>query len=250
MNDKIKAGGENSKTVWWFQPLLWVNALAGKQGAMFSEDYIKRLIKVASDAMLEAIGFKSVGRYQEALNVLDQMLEEVVGMKAGLIHRLDDASLLSALTNEEDELDLDRLIIVADLVKAEGDIHAEQGKSQTAYWSYLRAFNLYLEVVLNMEAEDISEPVEKIEALLPLLRDSDLPAETLFAWFAYDERVGNYARGVHVLERMAQIPGLGSEMQDELKAYYQRLLEKSNAELEKGGLSTVQVNQRLANFDR
>ena len=217
---------------------------------MFSEDYIKRLIKIASDAMMEAIGFKSVERYQEALDVLDQMLEQVIGMKAGLIHRLDDASLLAALTNEEDELDLDRLLVVADLVKAEGDIHAEQGKSQSAYWSYLRAFNLYLEVVLNMEAEDISEPVDKIEALLPLLKDSELPAETLFAWFAYDERVGNYARGEHVLDRMAQIPGLASEMQEELQAYYRRLLDKSNAELERGGLSRVQINQRLVNLSR
>jgi tetratricopeptide (TPR) repeat protein len=221
---------------------------ARKQEAMFSEDYIKRLIKVASDAMLEAIGFKTVGRYQEALDVLDQMLEQVVGMKAGLIHRLDDASLLAALTNEQDELDLDRLLVVSDLVKAEGDIHAEQGKSQTAYWSYLRAFNLYLEVVLNMDAQDVSEPVDKLEELLPLVQDADLPAETLFAWYAYDERVGNYARGAHVLERMAQIPGLWSEMQEELRAYYQRLLEKSNSELENGGLSKAQVNQRLVDL--
>lgn len=217
---------------------------------MFSEDYIKRLIKIASDAMMEAIGFKSVGRYQAALDVLDQMLEQVVGMKAGLIHRLDDSSLLSALTNEEDELDLDRLLVVADLVKAEGDVHAEQGKAQTAYWSYLRAFNFYLEVVLNINSQDVTEPVEKVEALLPLLKDADLPPETLFAWFAYDERVGNYARGERVLERMAQIPGLGAEMREELSAYYQRLLQKSNEGLERGGLSREQVGQRLAELRR
>lgn len=217
---------------------------------MFSEDYIKRLIKIASDAIMEAIGFKTVGRYQEALDVLDQMLEQVVGMKAGLIHRLDDSSLLSTLTNEEGELDLDRLLVVADLVKAEGDVHAEQGKIQTAYWSYLRAFNFYLEVVLNMDPEDVTEPVKKVEALLPLLKDEDLPPETLFAWFAYDERVGNYARGERVLQRMAQIPGLGSEMQDELHAYYQRLMEKSDGALERSGLSREQISWRLSNLDR
>ena len=111
---------------------------------MYQEDFILRLIRLATAAIARAMGFKTAGEYRQALEVLDQMLEDVLGMSALLVHDMEDNSLLEALSNQNG-LDTDRLYIVADLLKAEGDIFAEQHDEQDARRRYQRALSLYLE---------------------------------------------------------------------------------------------------------
>jgi hypothetical protein len=172
---------------------------------LFSEDYIMRMIRLATAALVQIIGLKKGGKYIEALQAIDQALEEVLGLKASLIRSMDDESLLSAMT-QQDRLDTDRLLILADLFFEEADILATQGKAAASQASALRALNFYLDVVLDWGPERISEKFQKIEQLVNTLGEQTLPPQTCFALYFYYVQVGELSPARRMLEKLKALP--------------------------------------------
>jgi hypothetical protein len=172
---------------------------------LFSEDYIMRMIRMATAAMVQIIGLKKGGQYRQALQAIDQALEEVLGLKADLIRAMDDESLLSALT-QQDRLDTDRLLLLADLFFEETDILAMQDKPVASQASALRALNFYLDVVLDWGPERISEKYAKIEQLVDSLGENTLPPQTCFALYFYYVQVGELSSARRVLEKLKALP--------------------------------------------
>jgi hypothetical protein len=172
---------------------------------LFSEDYIMRMIRMATAAMVQIIGLKKGGQYRQALQAIDQALEEVLGLKADLIRAMDDESLLSALT-QQDHLDTDRLLLLADLFFEETDILAMQDKPVASQASALRALNFYLDVVLDWGPERISEKYAKIEQLVDSLGENTLPPQTCFALYFYYVQVGELSSARRVLEKLKALP--------------------------------------------
>lgn len=145
---------------------------------MFSQDYIIRLISQATAALATILGLRQSGQFQRALQVVDQTLEGLVGLNASLIKAMDDRSLLGLLTSQG-RLDADRLLIIADLFRAEGDILGDQSRSSQSHESYSRALALYLEGALDHHSDADPELVARIEAVFQQLSPQRLPAETL-----------------------------------------------------------------------
>ena len=211
---------------------------------MLTEDYIMRMINLALAVLVRILGFKQAGRYQEAAQHIDQALEMLLGMRADLVKRLDDDSLIETLT-VQDTLDTDRLLVVADLFKEEGDILALKGHQSEAYLSRLRALNFYLEVILSGGPENLPEPEDKIEELLTLLRAHDLPAETLYSIFSYYVHLGKFSIADDVLHQLASSAGTGAEIEQEIIDFYKDLLSKPDEELLKGGLTREKIEERM-----
>jgi hypothetical protein len=160
---------------------------------------------MATAAMVQIIGLKKGGQYRQALQAIDQALEEVLGLKADLIRAMDDESLLSALT-QQDHLDTDRLLLLADLFFEETDILAMQDKPAASQASALRALNFYLDVVLDWGPERISEKYAKIEQLVDSLGENTLPPQTCFALYFYYVQVGELSSARRVLEKLKALP--------------------------------------------
>jgi tetratricopeptide (TPR) repeat protein len=214
---------------------------------MYQEDFILRLIRMATAAIARAMGYKTIGEYRMAIEVLDQMLEDVLGMSAMLVHSMEDDSLLDALSNQNG-LDTDRLYIVADLLKAEGDIYAEQHEHEDAQQRYMRALVLYLEGVLADSPEIGGGPVEKIENLLKLVPEFDLDPETRFSLFMYLDGSGAYRRAEATLQGLLEKTGLKDELRPEFVAFYERMLAKSEAELVEAGMARGEIDAKLAGW--
>lgn len=193
---------------------------------MFSEDYILRMIRMATAAMAEIMGLKKGGRYPQAMQAIDQTMEEVLGLKADLIRALDDESLLSALT-QNDRLDTDRLLILADLYFEEADILTKQGKPIAAQASALRALNFYLDVVLDWGAERVPKKFDKIEELVEKLGEQDLPPQSCFALFFYYDQVGEFPAARRMLQKLKQDPDWRDEALMEEAEFERRLSGKT-----------------------
>jgi tetratricopeptide (TPR) repeat protein len=214
---------------------------------MFEEDFILRMIRMATAAMVQILGLKQAGQYQEAQELVDRMLEEVLGLNAEFVKRLDEDSLLQMLS-QSGQLDLDRSVVVADLFKVEGDLLVEQKQAEQAYLSYLRALNLYLEVILDRQPSDSFPPDKKIEALIELLGPYQLPVDTRVSLFYYQEQTGSYAEAEKTLAGLEGEPGLQDQARRELASFYARLLQKDDAELERGGIERGHLIERLESF--
>jgi hypothetical protein len=203
-----------------------------------------RMINQAVAALVAIAGFKKAGQYQQAQQAIDQALEQLLGLRADLIHRLDDEAILRALTRQ-DKLDVERLALVADLFKEEGDVLAAQGQAANSQASYLRALNFYLEAGLADETPPPPALTQKAWALAIQLGPPALPDDTLWALFCYAEQAGQYNSAESALSHLAARPGVYADLRPELLAFYQRLLALPPTELARHGLSRAQIEEKL-----
>ena len=111
---------------------------------MLTEDYFLRQIAQAAAVVAKVLGLSKAGQFQEAYKVIDQAIEELLGLKTSIAKQMDDTGLVSLLTTING-VDPGRLFALADIFKAEGDVLANQNRRDESHYSYQRALILYLE---------------------------------------------------------------------------------------------------------
>lgn len=211
---------------------------------MFSDDYILRIVRQATAVFAKIIGLKSAQQYQEALQVIDQTLEQLLGLDVEIIRLLDDESLYTLLM-KDDVLDLEKLGFIADLFKEEGDIHKLQGQIEESTNCYIRSLNYYLIIGINSETSRPNELSQKIDELLQKLDTYAFEEQTLLNLFSYYENSMEFAKADETLSRLAAPNDLKVYVVDEMKSFYKRLLEKTPKELADGGMSRIQIQNKL-----
>jgi hypothetical protein len=210
---------------------------------LLSEDYIIRMINTVLTALTRIMGLKTTGQYQEAETLINQTLEELFGMRADLLKRLDDHTLFASLT-VQNRPDSARMLVAGRLFQEEGEILAKQGNTQGAFWSFVRALSFSLEASFNGEAGNAALS-ETIANLVEALDGHDLPADTEYSLFCYYEETGRYQQADNALKVLERNPQEKEEVQKERSAFYNRLLAKNDVELFNGGVSRLQVVQAL-----
>ena len=90
-----------------------------------SEDTLLRMLVAAiSETVARLALLRTVGNYTQSMEIIDQNLEELLGLKADLIRQLDDKHIVEMLTIN-DILDYGRLFYVAELFQQEAEIHLD-----------------------------------------------------------------------------------------------------------------------------
>lgn len=164
---------------------------------MFSQDYILRLISQAIAVLMTAVKLRKAGRYQEADEALQQALEQLIGIPYNLINQMDDNGLLQICTRQNG-LDLDRLMVIADISAEQGTLLSMRNMHSEIFSSYARALRLYIEIALAPVDESIDHPVQfdldetlitKIESVRSKIPYQNLPLDTNLALLDYYERL-------------------------------------------------------------
>jgi tetratricopeptide (TPR) repeat protein len=210
---------------------------------MSSEDYIIRMIRQATAVLARIIGLKNTGQYQEALQNIDQALEGLLGRNADLIRLLDDNSLYSLLM-KDDALDVEKLELIADFFREEGDILHLQGQ-KNAKLSYIQSLNYYLAVDNNSVTSHPVELNQKVESVLQNIGIENLGTNTLWDLYGHFEKERDFTQAEGMLMGLAALTDSRADALAETKCFYQRLLALSPAELTAGGLSREQIQQKL-----
>jgi hypothetical protein len=210
---------------------------------MLSDDYILRMIQQGSIVLSRIIGLKKTGDYQEALQEIDQSLEQVLGLNKEIIRNMDDESIYKILTKDE-QIDVNRLGIIADLYKEEGDIFARQGQPESHNY-YLRSLNYYLLKYTNEEPSQQIEIMNKINDIIKIIGSNEMPSETLFNLFCYYENSKEYEKADNMLITLSIRPETNTYIREETISFYKRLLALEPNELIAGGLELEKVKSKL-----
>jgi tetratricopeptide (TPR) repeat protein len=155
---------------------------------MYTEDFVLRQIRLALSVIAHIQRFKQAGQYEQAQQAIDQALETLMGLRANLLKHLGDDKLINMLTLH-DTLDVERLAILADLFREEGEVLGLQGRQDEAQPALQRALRFYLEVALDDPSRMPEDILRKIEALRPNLEAGSLSVETQMALLDYLERL-------------------------------------------------------------
>jgi hypothetical protein len=155
---------------------------------MFTEDYVMRMINQALAALMIAIGLRKAGKYSEALQGIQQSIEQLMGLPASMIDQMDDASLLSMLTTGG-QMDIGRLAVLSDLYQEQGANFFKLDQPVPGIFAYTRALRFNLEVVLTDESQLSPETMLKINALVQKLDKYPLVIDTQLALADYYRRI-------------------------------------------------------------
>jgi hypothetical protein len=211
---------------------------------MLSDDFIIRMIRQATAVLKRIIGLKQAGDYQDALEEIDQTLEQLLGMDREIIKMMDDESIYKILTKEE-QIDLERLGFIADLYKEEGDILFLQDQKQQGENYYLSSLNYYLKISMNSESLHQKELSQKVEEMIQKLGNIGLPNGTLYDLFCYFENNGKYENAENTITVLANNPENKANTRSELISFYKRLLEVEPKVLLSNGMSRKQIENKL-----
>jgi Family of unknown function (DUF6483) len=217
-----------------------------------SEDYLMRMINQALAALAAMLGMKTAWRYQEAEHLFYQTLESLFGLRAGLLLQLDDDRLKEMMTYQG-ELNLQLLVVVADLFKEEGEILQAEGNLAGANSHSLRALNFYLEAIVSLNSNRDNaglaaldaELANKVESLLRSLNNISLPDATAYLLFHYYKNNGHYREAETTLTSLEANMGRNEYTQEEIRDYYTGLLEKSDQDLINGGMEREEIRNKL-----
>jgi tetratricopeptide (TPR) repeat protein len=215
---------------------------------MMQKDYILRLMQQFSRVLMQILHLRETKDYEGALTYIDDIFRQTLGFSSDLINSVPDETLLAMLTSF-DILDIEKCLLVAHLLKAEGDIYVDQGDFDTSYYRYLKSLHLFLTILL-LSGDDITDPdiFLEIEGLLNKLEDYEIPMKIKSQLFRYYERVGQYSKAEDILFEVIEADSDESEadLVERGIAFYERLLKKKDMELASGNFSREEAREGLA----
>jgi len=156
---------------------------------MTQKDYILRIAEDVGRALAQIIYHQEIRDYQGALTLIDELFKQTVGAGSGFIHAISEETLL-AMLSILGILNIEKALLIATLLKAEGDIYEDQSNPDAAYDSYLKSLNLFLEILLRDDKLHDLRVFPQVEELLGKLEEYELPLNTRRLLSQYYEQIG------------------------------------------------------------
>ena len=212
---------------------------------MPQSDYILRIAEQMGRALAQILYKQERQDFEGAFIFIDEQYKQTLGMGAGFIHSAPEETLLALLTSVG-ELDTEKCWLLATLLKAEGEIHQLQENENDSYYCFLKALNLYLEVLGTDTSFDHIDQVAEIEGLTYKLADYDLPLHTQEMLFRYFEKTGRFSQAEDTLDEMLAANPTKHGIVVKGIAFYHRLQQKSDAALRDGNMQRDEVAEGLS----
>ena len=211
---------------------------------MINKDYILRLAERIGIELALILGLRKFNKYEEALIYIDDLLLKTVGLTSRFINSISEETLLQMLS-PLGTLNVEACLWIAAMLKAEGEIYEEQGKDNERYYRYLKALCLYLEALQREPIESDSDFYGDVEELLAALEDYELPEYIKSRLVGYYERLGEYGQAEDILFELLEVQPDNAGLIELGRAFYARLLAKSDADLLAGNFSREEVEDGL-----
>jgi hypothetical protein len=211
----------------------------------FKNDYIMRLIEQLGLAWAEIVSLIRRGKYNEAEALISRTAQKLLGFDLGLLRGLSDEGIIELL-RRPDASDVGQYLAAAELLAGQADIDERRRAPDAGYDCNHKALSLFLEAHVGAPDEWSDEYEVKVTDLLRRLASYPLPPALNRKLFHYHEVQRNYELAEDVLFRLGEAgdPQAGAAGAE----FYARLREKSDAELEQGGLPRDEMEESALEF--
>jgi hypothetical protein len=211
---------------------------------MFQRDYMMRMIEQFNQTLGVLVGLKQNREPTQALLHIDELLKRLLGLNSKLVNGLSDRALLDLLRQGRDG-GSDKILIVANLLKEEGDFHLMLGDSTSAYHRQCKALALYMAAAADEADRDYIDYTTEIQTLLEALRPYTLPLPIRLELWQYQMSHRQYAEAENELFQLIEEGHGNEQLLTEAITQYAKLLELDDAQLQAGGLSLEEVEETI-----
>lgn len=136
---------------------------------MIRRDYLMRLIEQFAGAVSKILELKKTKNYKKALSFINQTYNELFGFNSLLINSYDTEDLISLMSTDGFP-DANKCLIIAVLLKEEGELYEAEGKADISRVRYLKSLDIFLrgflsesEIKMDVYSYDLEKVVEKLE---------------------------------------------------------------------------------------
>ncbi len=213
---------------------------------MIERDYILRMFKLLGQALSRILFLKEIEKYDDALTEIDNATQTLLGLNIDIIERMPVSGLKDILGSDP-ELLHSRLYTAGALLKEKGQILELQEKHDQVASMYMKSLCLFMEEMPVFENLDYKKRVETIDFVIDRLSEYEIPIELKKRLAVYYEKTGKYDKMEDIIfEIIEDDPGF---LQNGI-SFYERLLLKSDAELDDGALPRIEVQEGLAELQK
>ena len=216
---------------------------------MVNKDYLMRQIELFTRRLTILLGLRQFDKFEEALIYVDDLYLQTLGLTSHFVNSLSDKMLLEMIS-PLGILNVDKCLWLAVLLKAEGDIYDDQGKDTESYYRYLKSLLLFLSAFSFEKSLRDTQLGTELVMLLDKLDEYELPLPTANKLFVYYELNGEYDKAEDTLFEMLDRDNMASAEHERLltegRAFFERLLRKSDADLLAGNFSKSEVEEGAA----
>jgi hypothetical protein len=212
---------------------------------MSPTDYIMRLIEQFALVLARILFKKNAHEYNEALFEIGNAYGQLLGLDIGQVHLLSDDELIEWL-KIGGGFDAEKCMILAALQKEEAEIIELAGpyNGTESSLKFYKAFSLYMEALLHDGSLGTVQVMKDIRAAAEKTDFSGAPPRLRYKLFRYLELAGDFGRAEDVLYEL--IRETYPDILNEGRAFYRRLLEKSDDELKTGRLPRKEAEEGLS----
>lgn len=209
---------------------------------MLYRDYLERLFEMFALALAKVSYLKEQMKYDEALLEITDSGKKIVGVDLNMLNYISDVDMLS-LFNSDDPSNAGKFIVLAGLLNVKGDICFSLKNENEGFGCYVKSLVLYCEALKFDDIININDYFDKIEVLIEHLKEFDLPWNARKSMIYYYEVCGKYSKAEDVIFELADA---GDEQIIKYGiSFYNRLLLKTDEEIEKGNLSREEIESAI-----
>ncbi|KZE67461.1 hypothetical protein AV545_23095 [Paenibacillus jamilae] len=209
---------------------------------MLRKDYLLGMMEELTSAVASVLGLRRENKHVEALKQLDDLLNKQFRLRSDLLRRLPPEQIIE-LFRMGPGMEADELQQVARILEEEAAIYLETSKIDEGIRILMKSLHLYLYSDLNGATRDLQVLPERIACIVKLVHEYELPPETSKQLALHYERENRLDKAADVWFGLAwEQP----ELRLEAETFYSQLLDKTNAELERGGISRQEITEGLS----
>ncbi|MFD0868422.1 Uncharacterised protein [Chlamydia abortus] len=209
---------------------------------MYHRDYLMRLIGQMTQMLGRMAGLRKEQKHEQAEAIMEEWLGRSLGMSLKLIRALSYQDLIRLLTSGNGT-DTDKLLIVARVLREDGELTESRYGRDAAYPLYVKSLMLLLAARrLGITHCDYMDLAEETDGLLGRLDSYSLEEDCLQAICLYYEQTGRYSRAEDRLFEWLENAAMDQAKAIRFgKAMYERLLELPDDALQQGDLPREEV---------
>lgn len=211
---------------------------------MYQQDFILRMIRQFTQVILQLAGLRQSGKLAAAEVLLQETYLDLFGLTSTLIFHLPADELIRRVCLGDDD-DPQRMRMLAELLKIEGDLHADQSRKFDAHNRWLKSLALFIQAWRLAPEEESAETFESIRQLDESLQATGLTGETQADLFFYYQDSGHLGRALVSLQTFYDRSSDPEQVRSLAAAFCQDLLLKTDEELTQGGVTRQQVRATM-----
>jgi hypothetical protein len=155
---------------------------------MIKRDYLMRLIEQFAEAISKILKLKKEKDYKKALSAIDETFKELFGLNSLFINSYSTEDLISIISTDGFP-DVNKCIIIATLLKEEGEAYEARNRKDISRMRYLKSLDIFLRGTLSEGERKIDTSSYNLEKVVEKLGEENLPSDVKNRLTRYYEKI-------------------------------------------------------------